>query len=251
MKAKTMLPKLAIAFSAVAIFATLSGCGGNKFIKKEDLYGTWYSQDVSFKQTITFSQDASYETLSFVPSGSFQINKKTGEVKLVTSNRDVITLVPEKNGDDWELFYTETAYTTVVFSMNEPEYEKDASIEENPYAQVNAGRRRYIMDAVAQYLKKGEWTTDDGQPVEITTEHFKIGDGEPVEYSYLDANSTESGVFAFSFENANGTYLGQISINCDDWTVGDIDGYHLSITLNGETILKAACSNDIEIEQLD
>lgn len=251
MEVKTMLPKLAIAFSAAAIFVTLSGCGGNKFIKKEDLYGTWYSQDVSFKQTITFNQDATYETLSFVPSGSFQINKKTGEVKLVTSNRDVITLVPEKDGDNWELFYTEKAYETVVFSMNEPEYEKDASIEENPYAQINADRRRYIMDAVAQYLKKGEWTTDDGQPVEITTEHFKIGDGEPVEYSYLDADSTESRVFTFSFENASGTYFGQLFLDCDDGTAGDIDGYRLSITLNGETILKAACSNNIEIEQLD
>lgn len=242
---------LLVGVSSAIAFSTLAGCGANKHIRMDDLKGTWFSQDVSFKQTITFNDDETYTTEAFIEDGTYQINKQTGEVKLVTPERNVITLYPEKVNDTWELTYTGKEFTTVVFSMDEPQYETGATVDENPYIYIDSDRSRYIMGSVAQYLETGHWVNDNGEEVKISKDSCQIGNELPIEYELQSADSPENGVFTFTCSGETGTYLGRLVIDCDDWDAYDVKGYSLSLTLNGETLFEAYSSGIIEVEQID
>lgn len=242
---------ISLALCGTMALCVLSGCSTGKQIKKADLYGTWYSQDTSFKQVITFEDNGEYKTEAFAPDGTYQINKKTGEIKLVTPDRQVITLAPQKSEDSWELLYTEKEFAPVTFTMDEPTYDESASVENNPYIYMDAFKKRYTMETLAQYLENGTWTTDAGESLEITRDHFKIGDSAPVGYTLVDADSPENGVYTFSCSNADGTYVGRFVMECDDWESFDIKGYSLELILNGTPVFAAHCSEYIRIEQID
>ena len=211
----------------------------------------WYSQDPSFKQTIMFNDDKTYTTEAFYQDGTYQINKKSGEVKLVSPERTVVTLYPQKVNGTWELACTENEFATIVFCKTEPQYEKNASAEENPYIYMEADRNRYIMGSVAQYLEKGKWRDRVGNEIKVTRNSLQIGNESVIDYELQSADSPEDGTFSFVCSGETGTYLGRLVIDCDDWEAYDVKGYSLYMSLNGETLFEAYSTGIIEIEQID